>query len=451
MSIAEILWFLVALVILVTAHEFGHFYVARLCGVKVLRFSVGFGTPLFKWKDKLGTEFALSAIPLGGYVKMLDEREGEVPEEELHQAFTQKSPWQRIAVAAAGPVMNFILAFLFFALLFYAYGTTDRVPYVGEITPGSIAEEAGLEYGQEIVAIDGQPTPTQRDVLYHLLGRLGESGEISFSVKYPDSDLTYVSDAQLDDWLREEVDPDPFVGIGLQFQTPPVVVGSLTEGGAAHRAGLELHDLIVAADDQEILQWGDFVDYIRSHPNQEIELLVDREGREIIVPVTPEMIMNEQEGREVPMIGMGPHVPESFFRQYNYSFLGAISAGLVETKDRIVMVFVMTKKLVMGELSAKNLSSVISIAKVAGSTAASGWVYFLQFLAWLSVVLGVMNLLPIPVLDGGHIMFYLAEVIKGSPLSERVQLIGYQVGLVMVVGLMVFALYQDFLRHFASS
>lgn len=448
-----VVWFLLALIVLVTVHEFGHFYVARLCGVKVLRFSVGFGTPLFKWTDKQGTEFALAGIPLGGYVKMLDEREGEVAKEELHQAFTRKSVWQRMAIAAAGPAVNFVLAVLLFWVIM-AQGTEDGVPLVGEVEPGSIAAEARLETGQEIVAVDGKPTPTQRDVVMRLIDRLGESGVIRFTVRYPESsspDLRYESEAVLEKWLRGEEEINPLAGMGFRFQAPPmdvgpVEIGLVIAGGPAEQAGLQTGDTVLYADDTAIENWLQWVDYIEARPNQTIDLLIERDGHEQSILITPHEVTNEETGQVVGKIEAGRQLPASYIRRFEYSIFGAAIQGLVKTKETAVYVLMSFKKLIFGEISAKNLSGPITIAKVAGSTANDGWEYYVQFLALLSVTLGVVNLLPIPVLDGGHILYCLVEAVKGSPISERVQIIGYQVGLFMVVGVMVFALYNDLMR-----
>lgn len=442
-GLETILWFLVALIILVTVHEFGHFYVARRCGVRVLRFSIGFGKPLFSWRDRQGTEYSIAPIPLGGYVKMLDEREGEVREEELHRAFNRKSVWQRIAIVAAGPVANFILAVLLFWVLFMR-GTADFVPLVGEVEPGSIAEEAGLVVGQEIVAIDGRPTPTRQAVSRQLMARLGETGTMTFSVKYPDSPLIYTSRVRINEWLRGSGEPDVLGGIGLKLQLPPVVVGQIVEDSPAERAGFLSGDRVLAADGEAVETWAEWVEYISARPGEEIAVLVERNGRELELRVTPasETIDGEIIGR----IGMAGQWPEDFIRRTEYSLLGAFHEAAHETWDTAGFILASVKKLIVGEISTKNLSGPITIAKVAGSSAEAGWVTFVSFLALLSVSLGVFNLLPIPVLDGGHLAYYLIEAVKGSPVSERVQMIGYQVGLFVVVSIMILAIYNDVLR-----
>lgn len=442
-GLETILWFLVALIILVTVHEFGHFYVARRCGVRVLRFSIGFGKPLFSWRDKLGTEYSVAPIPLGGYVKMLDEREGAVPEEQLSQAFNRKTVWQRIAIVAAGPVANFILAVLLFWVLFLR-GTADFVPIVGEVEPDSIAEKAGLVAGQEIVAIDGKPTPTRQAVSRQLIDRLGETGAMIFAVKYPESDLVYTSRVQITDWLRGSEEPDVLAGIGLSLQLPPVVVGQILDDSPAFRAGFKTGDKVLEADGMPVETWGDWVDYVSARPGESISVLVERNGRDLEVRVTP--ASETANGETIGKIGMAGQWPEEYIRRTEYGLVGAFTEAAHETWDMAGFILASVKKLVVGEISTKNLSGPITIAKVAGSSAEAGWVSFVSFLALLSVSLGVFNLLPIPVLDGGHLAYYLIEAVKGSPVSERVQMIGYQVGLFLVVGIMIFALYNDVLR-----
>ena len=440
--------FLIAIVILVTVHEWGHFMMARLCGVKVLRFSIGFGTPLLKWIDKKGTEFAIAPIPLGGYVKMLDEREGEVAPEELHLAFTRKTPWQRIAIAFAGPAINLIMAVLLYWFLLGTQGRDDLIPFVGEIAPESVAAQARLELGQEIVAIDGKPTPTQRSVELRLVERLGETGVIRFAVRYPDSDspdLIYESEAHITDWMKGVKDPEPLKGIGLTFKIPPVL-GLIIENGPAQAAGFKTGDEVLFADDVPIETWYQWVEYVQARPNRQIDVLIERDGREQNIRVTPEEVEDETTGKILGKIQAGAQIPETYIRRVEYSFLGAAVEGVKETKNTVLLIMVTLKKLIFGEISFENLAGVITIAKVAGSTASAGLLSFISFLAYLSVMLGVINLMPIPVLDGGHILYCLVEAVKGSPVSERVQMIGYQVGLFMIVGVMLLALYNDILR-----
>lgn len=446
--VQTILWFLVALAVLVTVHEFGHFYVARRCGVKVLRFSIGFGKILLRWRDRQGTEYAVAAIPLGGYVKMLDEREGEVPEEQLNQAFNRKNVWQRIAVVAAGPMANFILAILLFWGLMLP-GVTGAIPIVGEVEPNSVAAQAGLEPGQEILSVDGEPTPTWQALHQQLLRRLGESGSISFTVSYLDSSLQYMSQAPLDNWLRGVDEPNPVAGLGLRLKVPEnqVIIGQVEQRSPAAEAGLQIGDRVLAADGIGMESWHDWVDYVRARPGQEIVLTLERENERLQVSVSPAGV--EEDGERVGRVGVGLQPqpwPEDMVREYRYGPIEAFVAGVHRTWETSGFVLLSVKKLLVGEISTKNLSGPITIAKVAGSSAESGWKSFVGFVALLSIFLGVFNLLPIPVLDGGHLLYYVIEVLKGSPVSDRVQQMGFKLGLFLILGLMGLALYNDVMR-----
>jgi regulator of sigma E protease len=444
-----VLWFLVALGVLVTFHEFGHFYIARRCGVKVLRFSVGFGKPLWSWRDKSGTEFSIAGIPLGGYVKMLDEREGDVPAELLEQTFNRKQPWQKIAIVAAGPVANFILAVLLFWVLLLQ-GTIDAIPLIEKVEPGSVADRAGLARGQEIIAIDGVPTPTWQQVNRQLLGRLGETGTINFTVAYPDSELRYDSEAELDGWLKGVEEPDPVAGLGLTFWEPQITleVAVVQEASAAQRSGVAPGDLLVAADGVALTSWDEWVSYVRKRAGIPIELTLVRAGETLSVRLVPDSVEGE-DGVAFGRVGVSPRAetwPEEYLRRQDYGVFGSFVAGVHRTWDTSGFVLLSLKKLIVGEISTKNLSGPITIAKVAGASAKAGMGYYIGFLALLSVSLGVFNLLPIPVLDGGHLLYYFIEVIKGSPVSERVQAFGQQLGLIMIVGVMILAFYNDVMR-----
>lgn len=444
-----VFWFLVAILVLVTVHEFGHFYVARRCGVKVLRFSIGFGKVLLSRRDKHGTEFAISAIPLGGYVKMLDEREAAVDEADKPFAFNNKSIGQRIAVVLAGPVANLILAVLIFWLLLVVSGERGIAPVIGEVIPGSVAEAANLEEGQEIVQVDGVATRSWQQVQKQLLRRLGESGTLSLTVSYPGSELRYQSEVILDGWLRGAEDPQPLAGLGVKPYIPevPAIVGQVLEASPAQRAGLQAGDEIVQAGVTPINSAQDWIDFVKARPEQTFEVLIERQGERIGLSITPEKVT--ENGEVFGRVGMGfaPYEwPAEFIRHWEYSPVEGFIAAVDRTWETSAFVLMSVKKLIFGEISTKNLSGAITIAKVAGSEAENGWRSFLRFLAALSVMLGVFNLLPIPVLDGGHLMYYLAELVRGKPVSEKVQMVGYQIGLVLVIGLTVLALYNDIMR-----
>ncbi|MFB0700807.1 sigma E protease regulator RseP [Pseudomonas protegens] len=436
---------LVALGVLVTFHEFGHFWVARRCGVKVLRFSVGFGMPLLRWHDRRGTEFVIAAIPLGGYVKMLDEREGEVAAEELDQSFNRKSVRQRIAIVAAGPIANFLLALVFFWAL-AMLGSQQVRPVIGDVEAGSIAAKAGLSAGQEIVAIDGEPTTGWAAVNLQLVRRLGESGALQVLVREQGATVDSPRQLELDKWLKGADEPDPIRSLGIRPWRPalPPVLAELDPKGPAQAAGLKTGDRLLALDGQSLNDWQQVVDWVRVHPDTKIVLHVERDGAQIDVPVT--LASRGESKAPNGYLGAGVKAvdwPPQMLREVSYGPLEAIGEGARRTWTMSVLTLESLKKMLFGELSVKNLSGPITIAKVAGASAQSGIADFLNFLAYLSISLGVLNLLPIPVLDGGHLLFYLIEWARGRPLSDRVQGWGIQIGISLVVGVMLLALVND--------
>ena len=433
--------------ILVTLHEYGHFWVARRCGVKVLRFSVGFGKPMFSWYDKHGTEFAVAAIPLGGYVKMLDEREGPVPEELRDQAFTSKPPGQRIAIAAAGPVANFIFAIFAYWLL-SVVGVTHVAPIVGQIADDSVAERVGLQEGMEIHAVDGHRVSSWRDVNMRILERTGEHGSISMEVS-EDGARGTVS-GELSGWGLSDDTPNPLAEFGITPWRPavPPVLGQISEGGRAEAAGLQPGDRIVAVNGEAIGSWFELVEFIRNAPEQTLQVTVERNGSEQSLSVTPEA-RTEESGESIGFVGAGVEAiswPEEVLRDVSYGPFAAIPVALSETWADTRLTLVAIKKMVTGLLSPTNLSGPITIARVAEASVSSGFEDFVRFLAYLSVSLGILNLLPVPVLDGGHIVYYTIEALRGKPLSEQAQAFGLRIGMAMILTLMVFALYNDLMR-----
>ncbi|WP_053214496.1 RIP metalloprotease RseP [Pseudomonas sp. Q12-87] len=436
---------LVALGVLVTFHEFGHFWVARRCGVKVLRFSVGFGMPLLRWHDKKGTEFVVAAIPLGGYVKMLDEREGEVPVDQLDQSFNRKSVRQRIAIVAAGPIANFLLAMVFFWAL-AMLGSEQVRPVIGGVEAGSVAARAGLGAGQEIVAIDGEPTSGWAAVNLQLVRRLGESGSLQLMVREQGSTIDSPRELMLDNWLKGADEPDPIRSLGIRPWRPalPPILAELDPKGPAQAAGLKTGDRLLALDGQPIGDWQQVVDSVRVRPDTKIVLRVERDSAPIEVPVT--LAARGESKAPTGYLGAGVKAvdwPPEMIREVSFGPVAAIGEGARRTWTMSVLTLDSLKKMLFGELSVKNLSGPITIAKVAGASAQSGVADFLNFLAYLSISLGVLNLLPIPVLDGGHLLFYLIEWARGRPLSDRVQGWGIQIGISLVVGVMLLALVND--------
>ncbi|MDA7087367.1 RIP metalloprotease RseP [Pseudomonas sp. SA3-5] len=436
---------LVALGVLVTFHEFGHFWVARRCGVKVLRFSVGFGMPLVRWHDRQGTEFVIAAIPLGGYVKMLDEREGDVPSEQLDRSFNRKSVRQRIAIVAAGPVANFLLALVFFwavAML----GSQQVRPVIGAVGVGSLAADAGLQVGQEIVAVNGEPTTGWAAVNLQLVRRLGESGTLDVNVRDQGSTADSPRQIVLKDWLRGVEEPNPIDALGIRPWRPALlpVLAQLDPQGPAQAAGLQVGDRLLMLDGEPLDEWQQLVDRVQAMPAEAVTLLVKRDGREIEVAVTLAARGDGEARRGYLGAGVaGVEWPAEMLREVSFGPLEAVAEGFRRTWTMSLLTLDSLKKMLFGELSVKNLSGPITIAKVAGASAESGLGDFLNFLAYLSISLGVLNLLPIPVLDGGHLLYYLVEWVRGRPLSERVQGWGMQIGISLVVGVMLLALIND--------
>ena len=444
-TLQTVLIALATFAIVVTVHEYGHFLVARLNGVKVLRFSIGFGRSLVTWRGRAGTEYVIAALPLGGYVRMADEREGDVDEADLPLAFNRQPVWSRMAIAAAGPLANFLLAVVVLWALFLR-GEAGLVPLIGAVEPESLADMAGLESGHEIVSIDGRMTPTVSAVNFSLLERLGDSGQLSVAIKRPGSDVSRESSVAIFQWLKDQEEPNLLEAFGVSIQLPLVIprVGGLSEDGAAIEAGFQVNDLIISADGQDMNLWMDWVQHVRARPDMPTSVTVERAGVRQDLVVTPAPI--GAAGEIVGAVGMSvslPEIPEAQQRRFERGPLEALWAALERTGDLVGFTFTSISRMLQGLISPANLSGPLTIAQVAASTAEVGWVAWFGFVALLSVSLGALNLLPIPVLDGGHLVFYVIEALIGRPLPERVQLVGYQMGLVMVLSIMVFALYND--------
>lgn len=447
--IQNVMAVIVVLGVLITFHEFGHFWVARRCGVKVLRFSVGFGKPLWSRLDRHGTEFAIAAIPLGGYVKMLDEREGPVPPDELNQAFNRKSVWQRIAVVSAGPIANFLLAMAAYWLLF-VLGTTAVVPVVGDVEPDSPAARGGLQAEQEIVAVQGDPVSSWDDINLKLVSMIGHDGALDIAAR--DEGVSRPSSYRLpvEDWLVNQDPPQPLASLGITPWRPPMpaVMGQVIEGEAAARAGLEPGDEIRSVNGEPVDDWMHFVDIVRDNPGDDLLLDVVHEGESREVMLTPGQ-RELEDGVSIGYIGAGVEPvewPEKYQREIRYGPVAAIGQSLARTGEMSVLTLDAIRKMLVGLISPTNLSGPITIARVAGESARSGVESFVSFMAYLSISLGVLNLLPIPVLDGGHLVYYFIEAVRGRPVSERVQATGLRIGLAVVGSLMLMALYFDLMR-----
>jgi len=448
-----VLAFILAIGVLVAVHEYGHFWMARRLGIRVLRFSIGFGRALWSKRGADGTEYAIAAIPLGGYVKLLDEREGPVDPALLNQAYSRKPVWARILVLLAGPVANFLFAVAAYWVLFVA-GVPTLKPTVGEVTPDSAAASAGLHPGDEIVAVGGRPTGTREGAVLSLLAELmEEQQDIELRLRDADGNPRSV-ELRVPDDRRSLTEPGALLpGIGFDFWYPevPSVVGRVLPGSPAERAGLVAGDRIVAVDGAPVDDFAALVARVEPRPGARLELTVERGGGTLAVPVD---VQTQREGeRLVGRIGLQPAppaaLPEGMRTLERHGPLAALPHAVQKTWDMSALTVRMLWNVATGDVSAKNLSGPINIAEYAGFSARQGVLSFLSFLAIVSVSLFVLNLLPIPILDGGQIVFQLAELAKGSPLSERAQAVGQQVGLLLLLVLMSFAFYNDLSRLFS--
>ena len=446
---------LVTLGILVTIHEFGHFWVARRCGVKVLKFSIGFGKAVKTWIGKDGVEYVIAPIPLGGYVKMLGQEDTTVvdtsglSQSQQQCSFACKPLWQRMAIVAAGPVANFLLAIFVFWLINISYGVSGIAPVVNTIIEDSLAETAGLRAGDEILAVDGEATITWQQVTLQLLARLGETGEITLTVDPADSSRARTLQVPINAWMGAETAPNPVGNLGIiQFEIP-ADIGGIIPGGAAQAADLRIGDEIISVDGRSIRGWTHWVEVIRASPELTLNVVVQRGGINSALLMTPETATLD-DGTVIGSIGayvqettLAELLPPEMQRQVNYNVLSAIQPAVIETWDKSLFVLDSVRKMVVGLISPKNINGPITIAQVAGETVTYGLDVYLGFLALLSISLGVLNLLPIPVLDGGHLLYYAIEAVIRRPVPERIQAFGLQLGLLMISGIMMLAIYND--------
>jgi regulator of sigma E protease len=458
--VVNVLALIVTLGILVTIHEFGHFWVARRCGVKVLRFSIGFGKAVKTWVGKDGCEYVIAPIPLGGYVKMLGQEDtradagSSVAVHERHMAFNFKPLWQRFAIVAAGPLANFLLAIFVFWLINVSYGQRGVAPVIGSILPDSPAWQAGLRAGDEIVAVDGKDTTLWQHVTMAMLERLGETGQLQISA-IPQGQLDPRQYAiPLNSWQSSSAEPDPLGSLGIvQFDIPPVL-DTIVADGAAERAGLLTGDRIVSANGESVSGWVQWVNIVRASPELPLEVVVERAAgaEQQLITLTPaasraaDGSLTGVIGASVAPFDLYASLPADQRREVSYNPFTAVVPALQETWDKSVFVLQSIQKMVIGLISVKNINGPITIAQVAGETASYGLEVYLGFLAILSISLGVMNLLPIPVLDGGHLLYYTIEAIIRRPVPERIQAMGLQLGLLVIGGIMMLAIYNDVSR-----
>lgn len=432
-----LLAFIVTIVVIVAIHEFGHYLAMRLFNVRVLTFSIGFGPRLFGWRNRAGTDFVVSAIPLGGYVKPLDRRDCEIEEADKALEFSGKPAWQRVITYAAGPLANLLLAFFLYWLVLLN-GETSRIPVLGDISPATAVAQAGLKSGDELVAIEGQDTPSWQAVINGLIRFAGEPRDIAVTVRDQRGNLRDVW-LPLQDWASQP-EENPLQVLGITAQVPQAVAGTVVSGGAADRAGLRSGDRVLSVDGEPVDDWQQWVSLIRASPEQPLRLDLVRDGSPMSLTLVPEAVT--ESGETFGRAGIGI----AGLRQIHYGPLSAVPEAGLRVWQQTTMILGSIAKLFNGQLSVKTLGGPLTIAQAAGDTAAVGLVTFMLFLAFFSVSLGVINLLPVPMLDGGWIVFGVTEMVVRRPLPERFLMAAQNVGLVLVMGLMVFAVVNDISR-----
>ena len=446
-----VLSFIVALGVLIVVHEYGHYLAARWCKVRVLRFSVGFGRPLATWRlGRDATEWSIAAIPFGGYVKMLDEREAPVATQELHRAFNRQSVGRRFLIVIAGPAFNFLFAIAVYAGL-YLYGLPEARPVLGAPATGTLAQLAGFKAGDTVRAIEGDAIATWQDLRWRVLQGALQREALRVEVSGAQGSVA-MHLLDLRGYPSEEVESDTLERIGLRLYRPPLppVIGRVVSGGAAERAGLRVDDRVMQADGKDISTWEQLVQAIRRRPGEVLSLRVERGGVPLSIEVLPEA--TTENGARIGRIGAAANIPasesERIVVRVSYGPIDSLVKAIAKTWDLSIFSLKMLGKMLIGEVSWKHLSGPVTIADYAGQSAQIGWLAYLTFLALISISLGVLNLLPIPLLDGGHLMYYLVEIIKGSPVSEYAMELGQRVGLALLLVVMAFALYNDLNRLF---
>ena len=448
----EFIWnaasFVIALGILVTVHEYGHFWVARKNGVKVERFSIGFGKALWRKTADDGTEYVVAMIPLGGYVKMLDERVDEVAEQDKDKTFNSKSVYQRIAIIAAGPFANFAFAIFAFYLMFLI-GVPSIKPIIGSVSADSIAAHAQVPVNVEIVEVAGKATQDWQDVNLALIGEIGSD---SIVIKTKMNESHYVSSYNLStkQWQFSPEKTSALTSLGITPYRPAVYneIARVGKDSPAQKSGLQVGDKFISLNNEPLAKgWLDFSKKIKLYPNKTIDITIERAGNEQVIKVTPEGV--EHNGKLIGYLGVSPKAdswPDEYKIEISYGLFAAIGESVNRTWNLVTLSFDMIGKLITGDVSVKNLSGPIAIAQGAGDSAGYGFVYFLGFLALISINLGIINLLPLPVLDGGHLLYYLIELLTGKPVPENIQEAGFKFGALALLALMSIALFNDFSR-----
>jgi regulator of sigma E protease len=446
--------FIVALSVLIVVHEYGHYWVARRCNVKVLRFSIGFGTPI--WSKTVGrdaTQWVVAAVPLGGYVKMLDEREGDVAPHELDRAFNRKPVWQRFAIVLAGPAANFLAAIVLYWFLF-VHGIPGLTPVIADPPAGSTAARAGFVAGDTVIGVDGARVQSWQDFRWIVLQRALDRQPVSIALKTAQG-ATVSRELHFEELAPRDIEGDVLGALGLarmRLVLPPVI-GELTADGSAARAGLQPGDRVVAVNGERIATWDALVRTVRAAGGQPLQFRVRRGDVDMpAMPVVPDAV--EERGVRFGRIGasprMDPDAMRSMLTSVSYGPVESLARAAAKTWETALFSLRMLAKMVMGEVSLKNLSGPITIADYAGQSAQNGWISYLLFLGLISISLGVLNLLPIPLLDGGHLMYYSVEILTGKPVSEKIMMAGQHIGVTLLFALMAFALYNDINRLIGS-
>ncbi|WP_180127942.1 MULTISPECIES: RIP metalloprotease RseP [unclassified Acinetobacter] len=434
---------------LIAIHEFGHYFVARKLGVKVLVYSIGFGPTLLKWTSKKsGIQYQLSALPLGGYVKMLDEREGDVAAEDLPKAFNRQHPWKRIAIVAAGPLINLAFAVVLFWILFLP-AQEQLNTRIGKILPNTPAAAAQMQSGDKITAVDGTQVSTWERLNYALVDRVGETGNIQIQAERAGQIQNFSLPIQ--SFLRDQTQ-SPLDVLGFTPYRPeiPAVVSKLSEDGAAIRQGMQVGDRIVSIDGVKMKDWFDVVQVVQASPEKLLKIDVLRQNKIVHLSVMPQG-KRDQMGKVTGLLGVQSdpgkvNIPAEYKQTIQYTPVEAMGKAVEKTGQISSMILNSIVKMVRGLVGLDNLSGPITIAKVAGQSAEMGWQTFISFMALMSVSLGILNLLPIPMLDGGHLIYYFIELIRGKPVSEQIQLVGLKIGMVLLGSMMLLALFNDIMR-----
>lgn len=446
--ITSILGILLTIFFIVGIHEFGHFIVARMCGIKVLKFSIGFGKSLYRWSDKKGTEYVLAAIPLGGYVKMLDQGEEHVPPHELHLAFNRQPLYKRLAVILAGPLFNFIFAFIIYWFIF-VIGFTAIVPLIGKVIPGSIAEHAGIKAQDEIVSIEKEPTRNWSHVLIRLSRHMGDNDTLTMETQALHSTTRTTHILNLSQWKIDALKPDPLESLGIKPYEPniPAVIGTIQAGSAAERAKLQTGDAIISIDNHPITDWIQAITIISTHPSKTLSFKIKRKNKLLIIPVNID-VKHQYFFEKSGFLGISPQFtwPDFLSRTIQYDPITALSHATQNTMDFIYLNFLLMGKMMTGKISLLSLGGPISIFQGAGTAFQTGILPFFSFLAFISIAIGVINILPIPGLDGGYLIFYCIELMTGRPVSPALQILFIRFGLILLMLLLAQAISNDIMR-----